>query len=688
MQSESNRLEAVEKDLPHLSTAHISAKITRLVDKLKDLGIDLLTPCGHEQQGFLRTCRIAWYLPEINEVLWTVSMHITENTPGSFTLSSVRGRSGKIRPDIVLLDGAILAYWLLRHHTCVTRLEVEGEAVLVSRFPSLLSNALKGNKGLEEARIGHQYGTVFFRSPCVPALVSTAVAKLRLERLDSTSHILDEEAVTSITGAVRGGKLRHLVLHNSVSSRLAHQVFQDISASSNLASLQFDGSGRFSRSRAVLLASALSHTKTLRKLSIDGLGRGVLAIILGALKHNDSLQELSLEYSTSSPLSELRDGAQALCTNKRLRYLKLSNLDLPNFAATVIADVLTKNSSIEELCLPLNDFCDSGACDLAKALLRNLSLRRLDLSGHRLSVASVSHFAEALSKNSVVERVRLGKIYISEDWTPSSPLTAELCARLHVTWNTRGLEQWAVGLREGNLPLPALYVACMETVASTGFVQFFTAVGFVSVTELTIHLPHDIRPTCVSVIPSFLESTKTLKKLVVCGVDQRPDFVTEVIKGLTVNKTVSEAEIEYSLSQKVVMRAVASLLRENRTLQHLQFSALYLQDYVLRPLSRALEENCVVLTLDFRYAPYAGQLRPIQNALSRNRFLLNRAVECVSKGSRDTDSLRAVRLLSAYDSLVDAVAEVSGKTREESRLLVRESLRCLELSTDTRGVHP
>ncbi|XP_077495438.1 uncharacterized protein LOC144106491 [Amblyomma americanum] len=685
MKPESSTLEAIEKELRTVNSVCLLTRLRSLVAKFKGRGADLLTPCRHIA-GSQMTCWIAWYLPEMNEVLWQARMHITEHTPGSFTLSAIRGIDvNQPRPDSMLLEGAVLAYLLLKRHRCITRLELGTRAVMVFSFPSLLSKALEGNSALTEAHIGYDYEQVVFRSPHVPAVVSKTVAKLslRLESLDATNLVLGKEAMNSIAKAVKEGKLCHLFLYNGMSTKLVVKLFLAISTSSNLTSLQFDGLGEFSMRQAFYFSGALIDSKTLRKLSIHCLGEDVVGVILGALEYNDSLEELSLGDAGFSSFSILCDGIEALCKNKRLKSVTLSNVRLPDRVAPLIADVLLKNKSIEELCLPANDLTDAGAAALAEALPRNSSLRRLDLSGCGLSADSLSRFSEALARNNTAECVRLGMIDVPEDWVPSSPLTMGICARLQVTWNTHGLEGWAACLRQEKHPFDGLCVSWMKTAAPSAVGGLFSAVDPSSITELAIDFPGNIKPACGEVVASFLHTTKTLRKLVLKDTDRSPRFVAEVIKGIALNRTVREAHLVYSLRNDGCVKALALMLRENRTLQRLKFRTHYLEDSALCSLARALEDNFVLLALDFRFVTYGGDISPVLSAVDRNRSLLNRAVECVLKDLKDVDSLRALRLLSTSDSLVDSVALVSGKPREECELLVAESVRRLESSTDT-----
>lgn len=95
-------------------------------------------------------------------------------------------------------------------------------------------------------------------------------------------------------------------------------------------------------------------------------------------------------------------------------------------------------------------------------------------------------------------------------------------------------------------------------------------------------------------------------------------------------------------------------------------------------LARALQKNFVFLTLEFQDQHTQNDMLPVVSVLNRNRSLLNRAVECVLDSARDELSTRALRLLSATESLLDAVSRTSGKVREECQCLVLEAVRSLE----------
>lgn len=126
------------------------------------------------------------------------------------------------------------------------------------------------------------------------------------------------------------------------------------------------------------------------------------------------------------------------------------------------------------------------------------------------------------------------------------------------------------------------------------------------------------------------------------------------------------------------VKAVEAVLLANRTLHRLKFRYDSLPRKAPELLARALEDNFVFLALEFEGQNAQNDMYRVVSALNRNRSLLNRAVECVLNDARDEHSMRALRLLSATDSLLDAVSVTSGKVCDECRCLVLEALRSLD----------
>lgn len=88
--------------------------------------------------------------------------------------------------------------------------------------------------------------------------------------------------------------------------------------------------------------------------------------------------------------------------------------------------------------------------------------------------------------------------------------------------------------------------------------------------------------------------------------------------------------------------------------------------HAVRSLARALEDNFVLLAFDFEPV----SLYPIIH----NNSIFNRAIDCVLNPSMNEESIRTPRLLSESESLLDVVADVSGKQCEECRSLVQAGI--------------
>ncbi|XP_077497068.1 uncharacterized protein LOC144107774 [Amblyomma americanum] len=672
-------LGGVESDIPSLDPARIAAKVKALVSTFQDHGADLNEPCGNTAN--LTKCWIAWHLPNLNKVLCTASMQVIEHAPGAFTLSSFSDEYVDCESsEATYLDSAILAYWLLKCHHCIKRLDLADSAILFSFFPILLCKALRANKGLEDIRIDPDNACGAWSGMQGPSALASTLARLSvgLKSLNIQQIMTANVTLQGIESTIRRGTMRHLTIWNGMSRRTASKMFHAVGNSSCLSELQIGGTEMFTPSNAVLLAEALKRNKTLQKLSLDWMRADVVGIILASLKHNSTLEELSLFHSHDELHSTLWDGLQALCINTRLKCLKIINASLRNSCAMVIADVLQRNSTLQELGLSMNTLGDLGARALAKALRQNSSLKRLDISECRLTEGAVSSFVESLALNNTIERVCLGNMEVSEEWAPTLPLTANVCARLEVTWNTRGLEQWAACMSQDDQSCSHLSVAWTAETNPDGVVKWFSAarVSCTSLTELVICCPGTVPAECAKAFVYLLEATNSLKKLTVETVDHSYNVVTETIRGLACNKTVREAEFHQYLHTDQDVKALHQLLSTNRTLHRLKFRSYNLSKKALVSLAHALEDNFVFLSLDFEYSP-ALKTYPVLCALNRNQSLLNRAVECVLNSSVDDESMQALRLLSTTDSLLDAVAAVSGKPYEECRCLVQDAERRL-----------
>ncbi|KAH7975112.1 hypothetical protein HPB49_023749 [Dermacentor silvarum] len=681
MASGPSDLNGIQVEIPCVDFGRLSARIESISLKFKACGVDLDKPCSKIADNASR-CWITGHLPALNEAMRDAAMHLFERAPGKLALSSVPDANlDHQNPESTLLESVTLVYSLLKEHRCITRLDVGNTAVLFCYFPVLLCKALPQNKGLEQVRVHPDDVRGVWRDTRALTILSSALAKLSpgLDVLEVNELMPTVESVGGVAEAVRKGSLRHLVIKNGTSSKIGSRLFRAVRYSSSLSVLEIGGTKKLALSSAVILSDALKRNKTLRKLSIEWLAKDAVGTLLKSLKENTTLEELSLVYSYDEPNSILWEGFEAARVNRVLKCLKLVGVNLINSCALTIADILRENDALQEVCLSENSITDLGASALAKALQQNSTLKRLDISECTLSCDALSSFVESLSLNTTVECVRLGAVDVPETWTPSSPLTANHCARLDVTWNASGLEDWAASLRQGEHHFSRLCVGWTGDANSSGVIHWFAAVSAsgVFLTELVINCPAAVAQECSEAVVSFLETTRSLKKLSVDLADHSYSYVAAIVRGLVRNKSVSEAKFRQSYLIDRVAKALQELLRTNRTLQRLAFKAYLNRGHAVQSLARALEDNFVLMSFDFDDPPLVS-LYPILSILNRNQSFLNRAVDCVLNSSAEDDSIRALRLLCESESLLDAVVEVSGKGRDECRSLVQESVRRLQ----------
>ncbi|XP_037583083.2 uncharacterized protein LOC119466636 [Dermacentor silvarum] len=501
MASGPSDLGGILSEIPCVDFRRLAARIKSISVKFKACGVDLDKPCSKTAESASR-CWITGHLPALSEVIRVASMHVFEHAPGKFAMSSFPDVDPDYQnPESTLLESVALVYSLLKEHRCITRLEVGDTAVLFCYFPKLVCKALRQNKGLVEVRVYPGDVKGIWRGAHALTILSSAMATLYsgLDVLDVNELMPSADSVGGIAEALRRGSLRRLVIRNGISSKISRRLFRVVGCSSSLRELEIGCNKRLPLSNAAILSDALKRNKTLRKLSIEWvLGEDAVGTILKSLKDNTTLEELALLYSYYEPNHVLWEGLEALRSNRTLKCLKLVEISLSNTCALIVADILRENDALQDVRLSQNKITDIGAGALAKALQQNTTLKRLDISECTLSWEALSSFVESLSLNTTVEYVRLGVVDVPETWTPSSPLTANLCARLDVTWNTRGLEEWATSLRQGEHHLQRLCVGWTADAKSSGVVHWFDAVrtSGVSLTELVINCPGTVAQEC------------------------------------------------------------------------------------------------------------------------------------------------------------------------------------------------
>ena len=101
--------------------------------------------------------------------------------------------------------------------------------------------------------------------------------------------------------------------------------------------------------------------------------------------------------------------------NKKCTKLRLGQNEITSAGASILADALLHNDTLEELSLWNNNLYDIGVQSLAKMLAINKNvLKKLDLSKNGITDAGVEHLALMLKTNRILTHLSLCRNEISD----------------------------------------------------------------------------------------------------------------------------------------------------------------------------------------------------------------------------------------------------------------------------------
>jgi len=280
---------------------------------------------------------------------------------------------------------------------------------------SALAAALRGNSSLRALNLSDNA----LGDAAGSALADALRVNSSLQALNLSDNALGDAAGSALAAALRGNSsLQALDLNaTGLSRRSIYQLGEALRDNSALRSLDLGANRELGNTRAV--ASVLSMNSSLSSLKlrcINMRGQGAIAIA-GALRTNNSLQELDLSHNAFDRGEWGRQGGQvgarlseALVVNSSLRSLQLCWNALCLADMLQLAGVLRVNRTLTSLSLSGNTMgheSREGARAFAQALLANDSLRTLDLSYCGIEAAGGASLVNALGGNSSLRELDL-----------------------------------------------------------------------------------------------------------------------------------------------------------------------------------------------------------------------------------------------------------------------------------------
>lgn len=660
----------------------------RLQSKIPALVRETFTNGDSMHRGILEL------LPSWNLILNRVGFDVYEYEPGRLAVTSLNTHvEGMSAEDEFAQDAAYALYFLLRTYSSIRKLKVLDHALFVHCF-SVLKLGLVQNDSLEIVNVRHSYMAPYASWEIVEALSGTT--KLRHLVLDELQ--LDDSGTSKLVDLIQRNRSLERV-------KLGRAVMAGISCDAMLAPFATLGSLKsfsFSANELDLpvahcIASLLRSTRTLEELkfdSFDTLDLEALKLVGEALKENKTVASLKFSYcNLGENGSELL--IRSLAQNTTIRRFCLSNDEVGYNAMVAMADILRNNASIQELNLSSNVLGNKEVNALSGAIAQNRSLKKLELDENNIGALGVADLAKALAVNPVLEQINLGFVFVEdcahdalgpmfenlslEETHSESDCLLEVLdklgsfERMVVVWNDASVSALArVVASSTQIQNVSLQGLC----AVSEYIQkelYSALIHNTTVKTLDIPLEMHISDSAAQVLAEYIKSTSSLRRLAMPMTTNQTEAVDVLTQALAVNKSIVRLEIVCPYVDERTEDRFAKMLEKNRTIE-----TFYLNDFSgqfgisehepLTTLATGLAENHVLSKLKNTYSwvPWQG-VSAVQQALRRNRALLNRAV-CFTLDPCPCDPCAAREFLSVahLQSLCRLLANFTGLSHDKA----------------------
>eukprot|EP01132_Coremiostelium_polycephalum_P010256 gene10256-12580_t len=364
--------------------------------------------------------------------------------------------------------------------------------------------------------------------------LSSSNSSLPIPCSSSSSSSSSNSAITPITSPFSSRELKALLQgSNSLKSIIfdSHQLtMSDIavlsdylksgSAACNLSDLKVPNN--FCTPGFLLFADCLRTNESIVALDISSnfLTRESIIALSEALKHNHTITTLDLSFNSIGTNGIYL--ADMIKLNTTIQSIYLMGNQLNNDSVIAIAEALrTKNSTITEISLSENDFCDEIGSVIGDLFQSNKSIKTLDLSFNDLSETTAIGFSEAFLHNDC----SLETINLSDCDLGSHGGAVPFFRALQSNTTVQQLILWSCELSDPKVK-----------------------------EELALALRHNHTLTSVSL--GFNSFTSD-------------DICVLVHKGLKFNKTISSISFSNNYITSIGGVTVAELLRHNTTIKEL-----------------------------------------------------------------------------------------------------------------------
>lgn len=351
-------------------------------------------------------------------------------------------------------------------------------------------------------------------------------------------------------------------------------------------------------------------------LNRSNFGQQESLFLANVLTHNSTLSTLELRWNSL----HVSSFARALMDNKTLTCIDLGINNIQDDGARVLADVLSANNVLQNVCVEDNCIEVSGVKSIFEALTKNQSLLKLDVSHNTIASEGIQHVAQALIVNHCLKELVLyntslgsgGSVALCDALKVNSSITSldvssnnlgpvdgraigdalrvnTSLTHLNVNDNTfelEGMSAIAKGL-EVNKILRILEARDVET----NIGQFLGLVLKRNSSLTEIHLKNHVGPDGGLHIGEGLQVNKTLKRMLLQHANLQVVDLKWISEGIKSNTALTTLDISFSHLSEEGAHFVCDALATNQTVHELLIEYAQLDNNGCCEIAKMLESN-------------------------------------------------------------------------------------------------
>lgn len=479
--------------------------------------------------------------------------------------------------------------------------------------------------------------------------------------------------------------------------------------------------GRLGLVGGKLLALALVHNFTLKKLELEIGAGSALQPLGGALRANHTLTHLSIGHG--NPMKCTKYVLKALEVNQGLTHLNLNHnlLEAPR-----LARLLERNQTIQVLNVHSCSLFQHGVGCLGKSLKENKTLQELNLGDAFIGDTGILSFSEGLINHPTLARLSLYRNHLQDKGVEglSIALNPQVVTHLNLEMNTITaggmvplarfvtLSSHLTHLNLARCDVPDLAVALLASALQSNPSLKTLDLGWnliglpgsqalgqalqtnTRLEELLLYGNQEIGAQGAVALTAGLKANHTLKKLNLAQSDIKDVGASAVAEWLTTNSTLEHLDLGENKIDEAGAIAVASALKTHRQLKTFHFGYNSVHPQGAEVLADAIQDHPTLRELNL----WDCKLKVEGGKAIASALAVNQTLKKVCLGYNCLEMAGAQALASAIEqnrslkelTLSSSRIPVEGEIALDQALSRNHTLKRLRLDNNSvsSGVNP